>query len=250
MTDIANPAETLWTRARAMFARAVAAIGDAASIARIATLTPQLRRGIIAWLCPLENIVRKLLLAEAARLHRAAIAQTRGPRLVYVPLRSPGWTAGLQARNATVEQTCAPEGARSNLETARSYTLDNARFSFSLPRDPHAIPDSRAPRIRSLWGAPPPPPATPTQRSYDESKSPLRLARRFAALRRVLDDPRPHAERLARLLARAVRRFPEIVRRYAFAPARTNDYDPDDPRLAIEAIAQAFAAPNAFSNSS
>jgi hypothetical protein len=89
-----------------------------------------------------------------------------------------------------------------------------------------------------------------TPRVLDEALAPLRLARRFEALRRVLEDPRPHAERLARLLARAVRRFPEVVRRCVLAPAKTGDYDPADSRLAVEAVARAFNAPGAFEDSS
>jgi hypothetical protein len=135
----------------------------------------------------------------------------------------------------------------------------NARFSFAPPRDPFAVPEARAPRIRALWGEPTPkmsdahaPVAAepPTALDARVCHSPFGLARRFEALRRVLENPRPHVERLARVLARAVRRFPEIVRKFVLAPARTNDYDPDDPRLAIEAIARALDAPDAFRDSS
>ena len=70
-----------------MFARAVAAIGDAAAIARLKELSPALRRRIVAWLCPLENIVRKLLLAQAAELRRAECLERLGrssdARLAY-----------------------------------------------------------------------------------------------------------------------------------------------------------------------
>jgi hypothetical protein len=69
-------------------------------------------------------------------------------------------------------------------------------------------------------------------------------------LRRVLENPLQHAERLARLLARAVRRFPEIVRRYLFMPARTGDYDKADPRLSIEALREAWNAPEVITDSS
>lgn len=67
----ANP---LWTRARAMFARALAALGAISAIAARRTLTPEVRRQIVAWLAPLEHIVRKLLLAEAAPLRQSAKA--------------------------------------------------------------------------------------------------------------------------------------------------------------------------------
>ena len=48
--------------------------------------------------------------------------------------------------------------------------------------------------------------------------------------------------RLARLLARAVRRFPEVMMRFALAPSHTGWFDPVDPRLGIDVMAPAFAA--------
>jgi hypothetical protein len=92
MTDIAaSPsliADPLWRRARAMFARALAAIGDIAIIAALKTLAPDVRRQIVAWLAPLEHIVRKLLLAEAAALHRRERARAKpSVRIEVVPLR-------------------------------------------------------------------------------------------------------------------------------------------------------------------
>ena len=62
----------------------------------------------------------------------------------------------------------------------------------------------------------------------------------------MLDDPLPHAQRLARLLAREVRRFRQVVQRYVMAPCRSNDYDRNDPRLGIDAMGAAFNAPEAF----
>jgi hypothetical protein len=280
MHDIAETPNPLWTRARAMFARAVETIrlrqgfggqvGDAASrfLAQLASLklmSPALRRDIVAWLAPLEHVVRKLLLAEAAEIHRAERERAAsGPRLVLVPLRSPGWSARLLPRLcASAAEKCEPGGSRSNLPASR---LDmsrpetwRAQFSFALPRDPHRVPESRAPRIRALWGETvsdthastvPSEQATELDTRACHSSSPFRLARRFEALRRVLEDPRPHAERLARALAREVRRFSQAAQRYLFAPCRTNDYDPADPRLGLEAISAAFASPAAFGDSS
>lgn len=91
MQAIAEPTSLttlpLWERTRAMFARAVAAIGAPAAIAAIALITRALRRDIVGWLCPLESIARKLLLAEAAELKRTELARAEhGPRLVQIPL--------------------------------------------------------------------------------------------------------------------------------------------------------------------
>jgi hypothetical protein len=60
----------------------------------------------------------------------------------------------------------------------------------------------------------------------------------------------PHAERLARLLTRAVRRFPEIARRFAAAPACSSDFDRADHRLSIDAMASSIGAADAFPDSS
>jgi hypothetical protein len=127
-----------------------------------------------------------------------------------------------------------------------------ARFSLAPPRDPLAVPESRAPRIRALWGdsAPPASVVAHTTSARTKTGAAFRLARRFEALRRVLEDPQPHARRLAALLARASRRFPEIVRRYVIQPARGAGWDNADPRLIVEVIAAAFAAEPALSDTS
>lgn len=260
MTEIAANTEPLWTRARAMFARAVAAIGNPAVIAVITQLSKALRRDILAWLAPLECIVRRLLIAEAAQLHRAdARAGPRaGPRAEIIQLRSLGLahhgaphsgTAGLQTRTcAVVAEKCGPEGPRSKGDP-ESWP---ARFSYALPRDTRLVSNAHAPRIRALWGAytPPPEPPPRTPRTINEEHAPLRLARRLEALRRVLADPRPHAERLARHIGRAARRVPRLVQRYVWAGARTDDYDPADPRLSLDALAAAFEAPDAYKDTS
>jgi hypothetical protein len=226
-----------------MFARALAAIGDLASIAALKTLSPDFRRQIVAWLAPLEHIVRKLLLAEAAELHQREKART-------APCRA-HTGAGVASRSAALGAACAAGAARSKVDPAHPATW-NATFSFAAPRDPLAVPESRAPRIRALWGATPPPAPPPlrARRPARPEDAPFRLARRLESLRRVLENPLPHAERLARLLARTVRRFPEIVRRYLFAPARTGGYDKADPRLSIDALRVAWNAPELITDSS
>lgn len=255
-----------------MFARAVASLlpghsGGAgaaalawiAHVASMALLSPARRAEIIAWLPPLEHIVRKLLLAEAAALHRAERAM-RTPRLEHVPLRGLAVlvkVGTLQARPApAVAGKCAPGlSAGSHLDMARPETW-RAQFSLAIPRDPRRVPDARAPRIRALWGdgitsdargAAPEPAAGSTPRAAHTPG--FRLARRFEALRRVLENPRPYAERLARALERETRRRTGIARDYLFAPCRSNGYDPTDSRLGIDAIGEAFAAPDVFDSS-
>jgi hypothetical protein len=236
----------LWTRARASFARAVDAIGAPAAIAAITLLTHAMRRTIAGYVLRLEHVVRRVLLAEAAQIQRAqasrrelavaAILDRRRPRRHSVCNVAP-----------SVRIEAAGEGARGPV----AFNAVQCRFSFALPRDPRAVPEAHAPRIRALWGNAPQ--ATPRriQRAVvAEEHASLRLARRLEALRRVLDDPIPHARRLARLLTRAVRRFPEIAHCFAVATSRTNDYDRADDRLSVDAMACAIGAADAFANSS
>jgi len=234
----------LWTRARAMFARAAAAIGEPAAIAALRSMSAELRRRIIAWLCPLEHVVRKLLLAEAARLRESARAEKHAG-VEIVRMTPPAWVRAITA----LARESAPEAARAN----RAATHP-AIFSFALPRDPFAVAAAQAPRIRALCGDDPAPAPQPAKRAppkLNQADAPQRLARRFEALRRVLDDPLGHALRLARMLARAARRFPDVARRCLNAPARTADYDPADPRLSVDAFAAALdAAEGAFKDSS
>jgi hypothetical protein len=297
--NLAEP--DLWARTRAMFARACAAIGEPAAIAANAALNKGLRRRIIAWLAPLEHIVRKLLIAEACALHCIAReAEKRRVRVELVPLRglamhwhpqhtpspSSGEGAGggvnrnnagganaVRASGSRTSANCAhshpsslhpiPQSpplagrggasaapSRSSARTSRAIDLARpeswrAKFAFAMPRDPRFVPDARAPRIRALWGpdpAPEPEPPPRAPRILRAEDAPFRLARRFEALRRVLENPAPYARKLAQLLARAVERRRCAAQRYVIAPARTDDYDPRDHRLRLDAMGAAFLA--------
>jgi hypothetical protein len=250
MTNTAS-SQPLWPRARASFARAVAAVGDAASIALIDRLPRALRRAIVDWLYPLECIVRRLLFAEAAAL-RCTVREEHGPRLVQVQLRSlglaqhapPPWPGGLQTPPvAAIEEMWGSEDPRSkNPETWR------AQFSFALPRQSNIV--ANGPRIRALWGPDAPTAPARTPREIKPQDAPFRLARRFEALRRVLENPRVYAERLARLLHCHARRIPRLIQRYMWQGARSDAFDPDDPRLSLDALAAAFDAPDAFKDTS
>lgn len=226
----------LWTRARSMFARAIEAIGEPSTIAAKAALTRQTKYDIAGWLGRLESIVRKLLLALAAALFDEARQSGKaGAR-------------GLRPRHAPEVQAHAsqarPEAARSDFNLAAPETWP-ARFALAPPRDPHAVPESRAPRIRALWGPTPAPlPPAPVRAESRVTEPALRFALRFEALKRVLADPIPYATRLARVMRRLVRRYPSAADRYAIAPARPCVSDEGDPRLIIDAITAAmFGAP-------
>jgi hypothetical protein len=217
-----------------MFARALKALGGAQRIAALGKLTPKMRCEIVALIAPLEHVVRKLLFVEAARLPRPDVRP-------FPVVRRP---AAFRAATASARQ----------FDPARPETWP-AQFALSPPRDPRLVPGHRAPRIRSFSNvnviilkpsrAKPPPiaPRAPVSPAFN-------LARRFEALRRVLKNPKPTARRLARLLVRLRRSFPEVFQHYAAAPSRTGHYDAEDPRLGVECIARAFDALQAFENSS
>ncbi|MFT3726264.1 MAG: hypothetical protein QM759_00355 [Terricaulis sp.] len=226
-------AEQLWQRVRAVFARAQNAVGDAARIAAIRDPGERARRNIVARIAPLEAMVRKLLVVEATRFAGDARIQIN---------------IGLQRGTAPARQI-PPHRRALALDMTQPETWP-VRFSLATPSDPRAVANDRAPRIRTLWSqaAPTAPAATQRHAPAQQTRTTFRLARRVEALRRVLDDPIPYARRLARVFVRALRRFPEIVRRYAMAPATTGDYDPDDPRLHIECMTRACGADLAFSS--
>jgi hypothetical protein len=129
-----------------------------------------------------------------------------------------------------------------------------APFSFAMPQDPRRSANGRGPRALALWGPDPAPEPEPPPRAphlLRAEDAPFRLARRLEALRRVLENPAPYARKLAQLLARAVERRRHAAQRYVIAPARTDDYDPRDHRLRLDAMGAAFLArERAFPDSS
>lgn len=215
-----------WRRLRAMFARAADIIGRPEALALFDALPRKRRHDIACWLARLECIARKLLFAEAATLTLPAEAAR---------------TAAHAAKSRT--------RAHKPFDPARPNTWP-ARFKLAPPRDPHTVPESRAPRIRALWGATPPALVPAKRAETQATAAPLRLAIRAEALRRVLENPHPHAERLARLFHRLKRRFPEAASRYAVATARPHAPDPGDPRLIVDALTIAMIAADMFANTS
>lgn len=251
----ANPATiaNLWQRLRSMMTRASVVVGALPALAALASLTRDRRREIACCITRLEAIARKLIFVAAAELHRAerdGAKPARGPLMEIVTLAPPSWSAGLRpALSAEAKSQYAPGGARAKSFDPTLPETWRVRFSLAPPRDEAAVPESRAPRIRALWGpTPTPPPASSQPR--DIAPAPRRLALRFEALRRVIADPAPYARRLARLLPRLCRRFSSAVARYAVAIGRPYAGDEGDPRLMLEAIALALAAAALFVNSS
>ncbi len=244
----ANPATiaNLWQRLRAMMTRTSFIVGALPALAALASLTRARRREIACCITRLEAIARKLIFVAAAELHRAErddAKPARGPLLKIVTPAPPSCSAGLRLAKA--------EGARVKSFDPTQPETWRVRFSLAPPRDEAAVPESRAPRIRALWGpTPTPPPQCAPSPPRDIATAPLRLALRFEALRRVIADPAPYARRLARLLPRLCRRFSGAAERYAVAIGRPYAGDEGDPRLMLEAIALAMVVAPLFVNSS
>jgi hypothetical protein len=161
----------LWFIARQMLTQLLCVAG-AATAAALAGLTRRHRAEVLTWLPPLETLVRKLLLIEAAAL---------APRLI--------------AKRA---------GGDQRARTARAHQV-----AFKL--SPLALPKAHPARIR-LLGAPTTlaelwlnqrRAARVSRLSEAPRAAPnVRLANRIAALAAVIAKPLPHARRLARLLRR------------------------------------------------
>ena len=228
-----DPLPTLWLRLRSMFARAAESIGAPQTLARLDALSRRRQHEIGCWIARLECIARKLLFAEASALpsFRTRASAIRNPGANAAPLQTP------------------QHNTRAEIDLTQPHTWP-ARFKLAPPRDTLAVPESRAPRIRALWGAYTPPPSPPPRAAAQSTPTPLRFAFRIEALRRVLDNPAPHARRLARVLHRLKPRFPEAPARYAIITARPYAPDSGDPRLMIETLALAIAAIQVFTNSS
>lgn len=241
----------LWQRLRSMMTRASFLVGALPALAALALLTRRRHREIASCITCLEAIARKLIFVAAAELHRAerdGAKASRTPQLKIVTPSPTSWSAGLRpASPAEAKPRCAQGGAHA-FDPTQPETW-RVRFKLAPPRDEAAVPESRAPRIRALWGATPAPPQRAPSQPRDIAPAPMRLAQRFEALRRVIADPTPYARRLARILPRLCRRFSGAAERYAVAIGRPYTGDEGDPRLIVEAIALALCAAPVFVNS-
>lgn len=225
----------LWERLRALFERVIAAIGAPAIIAAL-TFAPRMRTGIVRQLALVEILARKLLLADAAA-YAAQQKSHHGPRLIETTLRA----SGLYLPQQTRHRHRAPAKARA-LDLSKPETW-SARFALAIPRDPRAVQDRHAPRIRALWGDTRPlPELKPESRPRRFVSEAFRVARRAEALRRLLHDPTPYAIRLARARRIGVARSRETITRYALRAPRRFVGDHRDPRLTLDIFGAAVHA--------
>ncbi|MEQ1493316.1 MAG: hypothetical protein ABL932_22490 [Terricaulis sp.] len=233
MTATAPPPTNaaLWARLRATFARVIAAIGAPAAIVLLSLTTRSTRLSITRQLAMLESLVRKLLFAELAT--RLGAPAERGPRLVHIPIR-PGLVIVNPPRKRTARQQRIPDLAHPETWSAP--------FALAIPRDHRLVHDRNAPRIRDLWGPSARPIEPPPRSPQRQRTTPFRIARRFEALRRVLNDPSPHIRRLALAQHHALKCSPNVVSQYALIAPRRYGYDPVDARLPIDITCAALVA--------
>jgi hypothetical protein len=245
----AHPNSTsLWTIAEEMLSLMTLALGGPGLIAAIERITRGAKRDILDWLAPLELLVRKLLLVEAAKLPRAAEKRSTPRALTLAMVKS--WRQRRKPRLMPIEPN-------------RPSTW-RVTFRIALPPDPlerKRKPDHDAPHIYVLGRpslvrdimrdqAAAARKAALAQRTVARANNTLkRLAQRFEAVRRVIADPAPHALRLARLLARKARDAFDAARRLANAPAPQRHRGFANAAL-VGAKLQARASCEAFRDSS
>ncbi|MEJ0061010.1 MAG: hypothetical protein WDM79_16160 [Terricaulis sp.] len=140
MTDAASHpnSSSLWRIAREMFSLMLLALGAPTAIASIPRLNRKNRRDILDWLEPLELLVRKLLLVEAAKLPREAERRTKPRALTLTLVQSLIRRKQAQKRRAFIDPH-------------RPATW-RAHFRLSIPADTRYRPprDASTPRIRDI----------------------------------------------------------------------------------------------------
>ncbi|GIK47749.1 MAG: hypothetical protein BroJett013_04460 [Alphaproteobacteria bacterium] len=205
---LSDPIADLWRAARALYERMRTALGAPEAIARRREIEPEALAAMRAWLRPLEALVRKLILIEAAALARRP-EPPRPQQAKRPPLKHYG----------PAPQAPYPQPRERN-----------ARFRLWPRRKPHPA------RIRRL--GPPLLVRDIYRERFREAQAdrlnmvrfmrapePQRIAGRIAALARVIAKP----ARAIRLLARKLRASPRFA--YTLAAARWPRSPHADPAL-------------------
>lgn len=161
----------LWFIARQMLTQLLCVAG-AATAAALAGLTRRHRAEVLTWLPPLETLVRKLLLIEAAALAPLKIAKR-----------------GSSEQRAQSVRAHQPAFKLSPLAQSKAHPARIRLLGAPTTLSELWLNQQRAARVARLSEAPR---AAPN----------VRLANRIAALAAVIAKPLPHARRLARLLRR------------------------------------------------
>ena len=242
----------LWQIARNLLTKMTIALGAPGLIAAIEFLTQRTRRDILDWLAPFELFVRKLLLAEAAKLPRPTDHEP--PKLTELQ-RGLKRLDQLENPKPQPPQTPRPPKPAHVVEPNRPSTW-RVSFALIIPRDrtqhrPSNRFDNLRMRILDLGS-----PAFFAEMWRDEEERlkyeakmaakekrkanrARRLAERFEALRRVIEDPARHVERLAAKIWRRRAHAAWKARRLATqkSPRRCRAF-PNDAILFAEWLAQ------------
>jgi hypothetical protein len=206
---------SLWLIAREMLTLATLALGAPGLIAAIERLTAKSRRDILDWLAPLELLVRKLLLLEAAKLPRLAEPR-RTPRRLTLRL-----ALSLMRKRKTkkhIEDPNRPATWRVSfalpLPRERRYTPPPHKARISVLGRPVLVSEIHAEQAKQARAN-----AVAACRAERAKNAARRLAQRFEAVRRVIADPAPHAARLARKLHRVGKDIVRVAQTLARAPS-------------------------------
>jgi len=182
-----DPIADLWSAARALFERMRAHIGEAEAIAAL-RLDRDTLAAMRAWLRPLEALVRRIVLIEAAALARTPLAPKRqSERHAQAP----------QAKPPRQRSYALRLWARTPPAPARIRQLGPPLLVRDIYRE-----RARAAQARRL-----------NMVRFMRPPEPLRIARRIEALARVLEKPANAVRRLARKL----RQLPKLAIKLAAA---------------------------------
>lgn len=215
----------LWRRARDLLAALTAHIGQLTVFAR-RTLSLDGKREVLGWLEPLEKQVRAslilralnfLLMTPAGRRLMRETPRSPPPRKPQPPtatgvltIPSPGWSTIAQHRAAQAaeqaEQATAA-GMRDGDPDEASSAFRVIRWRFPTDADtpqPPPRPASRTSLIALFDANPFPRLIIPSRETPPEPEARF-LARRIAAVGRIIASPARPAARLARLFARLPR---------------------------------------------
>lgn len=249
---LAGRSRVLWRAARFLMRGLMSALGAPEEIAQRGLLTRRARAEILAWLRPVEALLRRLLLVRAAALapelappcaQRAAKKRERARQLVAQDLlHAADWR--VRFRMLSAFPAASPDKTYNESVYAAVWSRVAAGESLYL------VLKSLNPEERARYGA-------DCARPKTIAGDPWPLAERAEAVLRVLADPTPFARRLAQRLTAQPGRVRALGASYersarACAAEASGGLDPPfslNDRLFVEAQAAAIAAVDAFDTS-
>jgi hypothetical protein len=224
-----NTTRDLWESARYLLRWLVSVCGDPCALVGGGWLSRKDRREILHWLRPVEAIVRRLLVAEAAQIaqtlqpdkeNAAAVksapypgdSPAARPRFCRVHSPDPEKPASWSVRFSVYGKGERPPAGRAALPGPRIRTLgpDPLANVLSAVARAEAAARHRA-RVAEMFRDTLSPQAERPKASL-RAGNPWNLARRIEALARVLENPQTYARRLARRLRKQAAWLTEACR--------------------------------------